>query len=632
MTLTVSGAALRYAGNGTADTFAYQGVVFATSDLVVHLEDADGNADEQTLNVDYTITGVGLLSGGSVVFTTPPASGETVSIRVSVPTTQPQSIRNQGSFLPEIHETAFDRLTRQVQKLERQLSLAMRLPDYGPEVDMTVPSLQNRKGKYWARFDETTGAPELFESIGATAISRSIIGQYLYPQTAAEVAAGVTPTHYYYEPGDIRRYGDNTTPGTTDMTAAFQAAVNVAEAGFNEAIIVPESTYKITGVITIHQGVKFVGRGSQGSQWLAGTSILHCSNGDCFKWDGNGAAFFGTGGGLEHFLIVKQDGFSGGVAVNVVATDDNHRPGEMQFNDLTIYGTGTGQWQRGLVIDGTACTTPGTKGVRDVNLTKVRVATCTTPNEYILIKQGVHINGAHVEADTGGGSGACGITISGDSSDICIAALDISGNLVIGDNATDFNLHGKVSGTILQSGNTAAVGTLVLSSSSEINTVAKAVKVVCPTADCFLAWVNASVGNVTGDGTPYTLIFNSEKFDKNGTYDPATGIATVRVAGLYMIDAAVTLGGLGAGHTSAVINIIHKDAGATTINVYESLLSPTALKNAANQASFPIHGIIDCAAGDTIIVQVTVSGSTKTVSVIGTATQMYCFNSMKQLA
>jgi len=84
MTLTVSGAALRYAGNGTADTFAYQGVVFASSDLAVHLEDADGNADEQTLNVDYTVTGVGLLSGGSVVFTTPPASGETVSISSSV--------------------------------------------------------------------------------------------------------------------------------------------------------------------------------------------------------------------------------------------------------------------------------------------------------------------------------------------------------------------------------------------------------------------------------------------------------------------------------------------------------------------------------------------------------------------
>lgn len=220
MTLTVSGDALRYSGNDVADTFAYQGVIFASSDLEVHLEDADGNAATQVLNTDYTVTGVGLLSGGNVVFTTPPATGETVSIRVSVPTTQPQSIRNQGSFLPEIHETAFDRLTRQVQKLERQLAVTMRLPDYGPEADMTIPSLVNRKGKFWAYFDATTGEPDLFESIGATVLSQSVIGGHLYPQTAAETSAGVTPTYYYYPPGDVRRYGANTTPGTTDMTTA----------------------------------------------------------------------------------------------------------------------------------------------------------------------------------------------------------------------------------------------------------------------------------------------------------------------------------------------------------------------------------------------------------------------------
>jgi len=52
------------------------------------------------------------------------------------------------------------------------------------------------------------------------------IGNVVSERTAAEVSAGVTPVDYSYPPGDIRRYGTNTTPGTTDMLAAAQSAVD----------------------------------------------------------------------------------------------------------------------------------------------------------------------------------------------------------------------------------------------------------------------------------------------------------------------------------------------------------------------------------------------------------------------
>lgn len=55
------------------------------------------------------------------------------------------------------------------------------------------------------------------------------IGQALYPQTAAEVSAGVTPVNFAFAPGNILRYGTNTAPGTTDMTVAFNNAVAVAQ-------------------------------------------------------------------------------------------------------------------------------------------------------------------------------------------------------------------------------------------------------------------------------------------------------------------------------------------------------------------------------------------------------------------
>lgn len=64
-------------------------------------------------------------------------------------------------------------------------------------------------------------------------LTQGLIGSILYPRTAAEIAAGVTPTNYAYAPGIVDRYGTNTTPGTTDMTTAVNHAVAVAMAGIS---------------------------------------------------------------------------------------------------------------------------------------------------------------------------------------------------------------------------------------------------------------------------------------------------------------------------------------------------------------------------------------------------------------
>lgn len=50
-----------------------------------------------------------------------------------------------------------------------------------------------------------------------------------YPQTAAEGAAGVAIVNFGYPERDVRRYGNNAIPGTTDMTAAFTAALKVCQ-------------------------------------------------------------------------------------------------------------------------------------------------------------------------------------------------------------------------------------------------------------------------------------------------------------------------------------------------------------------------------------------------------------------
>lgn len=86
-------------------------------------------------------------------------------------------------------------------------------------------------------------------------LTQTTIGQVLTPQTQAEITAGVTPTNIWYSPGDIRRYGTNTTPGTTDMSAAFQSA-----AACNATVTLQAETYLVAGV-TLSSSVVFQGQG-----------------------------------------------------------------------------------------------------------------------------------------------------------------------------------------------------------------------------------------------------------------------------------------------------------------------------------------------------------------------------------
>jgi hypothetical protein len=68
-----------------------------------------------------------------------------------------------------------------------------------------------------------TSAKSLTAARIARVLTRAILGTKLYPQTALEAAALVTPSDYSYPAGDVRRYGA-VGDGVADDTAAFTAA------------------------------------------------------------------------------------------------------------------------------------------------------------------------------------------------------------------------------------------------------------------------------------------------------------------------------------------------------------------------------------------------------------------------
>lgn len=87
------------------------------------------------------------------------------------------------------------------------------------------------------------------DDIDRFTVTQTEIAAALYPQTAAEQAAGVSVVNALYPPGNVLRYGTNTTPGTTDMTVAIQAAHNQGAQSSGVRPYLPTGSYLITTAI-----------------------------------------------------------------------------------------------------------------------------------------------------------------------------------------------------------------------------------------------------------------------------------------------------------------------------------------------------------------------------------------------
>ena len=117
-----------YTGNGVTTTFPYAFRIFQASDLLVITSDTNATLRTLTLDTDYTVSGVGSYSGGTVILSAPLGNGCSISIERDLPVIQETDLRNQGKFFAEVHEDALDKLTMLIQQVWSGFSLALRKP------------------------------------------------------------------------------------------------------------------------------------------------------------------------------------------------------------------------------------------------------------------------------------------------------------------------------------------------------------------------------------------------------------------------------------------------------------------------------------------------------------------------
>jgi hypothetical protein len=142
MTISSTADRISYAGNGSTAAFNFPYLFFADADLAVILVvDSTGVETTQTLTTDYTITGSGDQSGGTVTMVTEPASGETLVIYRDADITQGLDLVENDPFPSDLVEQQFDKLTQAAQKLNTWADRTAKLTDGDTSsFDPTLPS------------------------------------------------------------------------------------------------------------------------------------------------------------------------------------------------------------------------------------------------------------------------------------------------------------------------------------------------------------------------------------------------------------------------------------------------------------------------------------------------------------
>jgi hypothetical protein len=198
---------------------------FLTADVIVAV---DGLI--KAIDTEYTLTGADTADGGAVTFLTALTGGQEVVVFSQMEYTRLVQYAYRGELPYDVLDKDFERLLLMVKQGRRDFLRSVHPSDLDDDASMVLPMSADRAGKFLG-FD-ATGNVLATVAVDTEALTGNNIGAALWPRTAEETAAGVTPATggYKYQPGDVRRYGavagEAATVTTTANTTAFQNALN----------------------------------------------------------------------------------------------------------------------------------------------------------------------------------------------------------------------------------------------------------------------------------------------------------------------------------------------------------------------------------------------------------------------
>lgn len=180
---------VQYVASASQTAFDYPFPIFTDADLVVIVDGAT-----KTLTTDYTVSGEGDDTGGTITFLSGQTAGAIVTIYRDIAIERTSDFQTNGPLSSETFNDELDRLTLVQQQLEAGLGRALRLPFDAEvtdaEAQLTVANFAN---KYLTFDADGVPTPALLSD---TTMTQSTIGALLNPITPAEDDAGATPVSY----------------------------------------------------------------------------------------------------------------------------------------------------------------------------------------------------------------------------------------------------------------------------------------------------------------------------------------------------------------------------------------------------------------------------------------------------
>jgi hypothetical protein len=349
MTIASTVTSQQFPCNGATLAFAFPNKVFSASDLVVTLIDTVGNQytfanfTNALLGLTYQVFGVDVDSGCTVQFNANPTAGWTLDMRTVTPEVQSTSVKNQGAFLPELHEEFFDRITRELQDLSR---LTYLFGIHGPDIETVVwpalPAASVRANK--ALLFDANGLPTLgvlsattmTGAIIASLLTPDLIGSVLYPRHPVEIALGIVPTNrgYPVDPYlDPRRYGADPTNNAATAAATTTAITNAMTVAYNKGgtiLIGFNCIYKINPILFLMtnsansslriQGEAMIGCGFSCATPTSGVGLLGFSSSNPYLGNTMSQCYLA----LENFSMYGPGAYNVGPPQTITGTNNQH--------------------------------------------------------------------------------------------------------------------------------------------------------------------------------------------------------------------------------------------------------------------------------------------------------------------
>lgn len=175
-------------------------------------------------------------------------------------------------------------------------------------------------------------------------MTQQFLGQIIYPRTSAEISAAVTPTFYIYPPGDLRRYGCDTTGGTDNSTQINNAIAAARASGGVGYILHPGGNIAHSSQILFGPGLSVIGYDRNACVFTyTGTSSAWRSTNNGTTTPAANSSGFGKVN-FNGVKIITSSGSNTGAAIELNAC------GYSFYEVSNCYLIGT--FKYGIIIDG----------------------------------------------------------------------------------------------------------------------------------------------------------------------------------------------------------------------------------------------------------------------------------------